>query len=93
MRHAKRKLLWFSDALQSLCALPSTACHTQHLTLPSLPQAQQLKLQNMQEELGMLRTLKGRLEEARQSPEKLQEGDFVAAVIREVSSWIGFFGH
>ena len=32
----------------------------------------------------MLRTLKGKLEEARESPEKLQESDFVAAVIREV---------
>ena len=46
----------------------------------------------MHEELGMLRTLKGQLEEARQSPEKLQEGDFVAAVIREVRKWTGIVG-
>ncbi|XP_043188299.1 protein kibra-like [Amphibalanus amphitrite] len=87
----RRSLRW---KLAPQTTPPSAAAHrrTQSVRLRSRTsldleldlKAQQLKLQNMHEEIGMLRTLKGKLEEVKEAPEKLKEGDFVAAVIREL---------
>ncbi|XP_037086614.1 protein kibra-like [Pollicipes pollicipes] len=85
----RRSLRW---KLAPTAAAPATRRRSQSMRLHSRTsldleldlKAQQMKLQNMHEELSILRSLKDKMEEVREAPEKLRESDFVAAVIREL---------